>query len=242
MYRLRLRKPVAPKRPSIWLSGMFVLMLAAGCGKSPPQPPSVQAIPKVSEEDIERCLRGPITLRAGSGYHTLEHGETLYRVSRIYGTTVDELIEINGIQDHTDIPTGTMLRIPGITVTSGLIWPVTGKISSGYGKRRGRYHWGIDIPAPKGTPIRAAADGLVLVSSDSMRGFSGYGRIVIIAHGDGISTVYAHNSSNDARAGSCIRAGEVLGQVGATGNATGSHLHFEVRQDSRPVNPLNFLP
>lgn len=196
----------------------------------------------MSEQDIQKCLTGRLTVREGYRYHMLEEGETLYRVSIMYGTTVEELIAVNNISDYTDIPSGTMLRIPGAVVSSGLVWPLPGKISSGFGRRGRRYHWGIDIPAPRGTPIRAAADGLVLISSDGMRGYSGYGRIVVIEHGDGLSTLYAHNSRNDVRQGTCVRAGETIAEVGATGNATGSHLHFEVRNNGKPVNPLNYLP
>ncbi|MCL4244648.1 MAG: LysM peptidoglycan-binding domain-containing protein, partial [Candidatus Dadabacteria bacterium] len=159
----------------------LVLVLTAACGskKAPAPPPHAEVVPRVSQEDIAKCLREPVTLRAGSGYHVLEAGETLYRVSKIYDTTVDELIEINDIRDYTDIPTGTRLRVPGVTEPSSLIWPLPGGISSGYGKRGRRFHWGIDIPAPGGTPIRAPADGLVLVSTNGMRGFSGYGRVVV---------------------------------------------------------------
>lgn len=167
----------------------------------------------------------------------------MYRVSKIYGTTVNDLMEINGISDHTDIPAGTRLRIPGAVISgSGLIWPVPGKISSPFGMRWGRPHEGIDIPAPKGTPIRAAANGLIIASSSNLRGYSGYGRIIIIEHGKGIRTLYAHNNQNRVKSGSCIRSGEIIGEVGATGNATGNHLHFEVRKNGRPVNPLNYLP
>ncbi|HVY55588.1 MAG TPA: peptidoglycan DD-metalloendopeptidase family protein [Thermodesulfobacteriota bacterium] len=196
----------------------------------------------MSEKDIEKCLTGKLTVREGYRYHMLEQGETLYRVAIMYGTTVEELISVNNIADYTDIPAGTMLRILGAVISSELVWPLPGKISSGYGRRGSRYHWGIDIPAPNGTPIRAAADGLVLISSDGMNGFSGYGRIVIIEHGKGISTLYAHNSRNDVKPGTCVRAGETIAEVGATGNATGSHLHFEVRKNGKPVNPLNYLP
>lgn len=216
---------------------MLTLALLGACAKGPPPP----SIPKVSEKDIEKCLTGKPTVRKGYRYHVLEEGETLYRVSIMYGTTVEELIEVNEIEDYTDIPAGTMLKIPGV-VSSGLIWPLPGKISSGFGKRGRNFHWGIDIPAPSGTPIRAAGDGLVLISTDGMRGFSGYGRMVIIEHGGGLSTLYAHNSRNDVKPGICVRAGEVIAKVGATGNASGSHLHFEVRNSGKPVNPLNYLP
>lgn len=161
----------------------------------------------------------------------------------MYNTTVNDLIELNGIEDHTDIDVGTRLRIPGTVVSgSGLIWPVSGKISSPYGPRWGRMHDGIDIPAPRGTPIRAAANGLIIASSPNLKGYGGYGKVVIIDHGKGIRTLYAHNSKNRVRSGSCIRSGEIIGEVGSTGKSTGNHLHFEVRKNGRPVNPLNYLP
>ena len=161
----------------------------------------------------------------------------------MYNTTVNDLMELNGIDDHTDIPVGTRLRIPGTVVSgSGLIWPLSGKISSHYGLRWGRMHEGIDIPAPRGTPIRAAANGLIVASSSNLKGYGGYGKVIIIDHGKGIRTLYAHNSKNRVKSGSCIRSGEVIGEVGSTGRSTGNHLHFEVRKNGRPVNPLNYLP
>lgn len=161
----------------------------------------------------------------------------------MYNTTVNDLIEVNGIDDHTDIPVGTRLRIPGAVVSGqGLIWPVSGRISSRYGMRWGRMHEGIDIAAPKGTPIRAAANGLIVASGSNLKGYSGYGRIIIIDHGNGMRTLYAHNSKNRVNSGSCIRTGEVIGEVGSTGRSTGNHLHFEVRKNGRPVNPSNYLP
>ncbi len=91
---------------------MLVLTAACGSKKTSAPPPHSQVVPRVSQEDIAKCLREPVTLRAGNGYHVLAAGETLYRMSRIYDTTVDELIEINNIHDYTDIPTGTRLRVP----------------------------------------------------------------------------------------------------------------------------------
>jgi LysM repeat protein len=218
----------------------LVLILSGACGKAPPPRPP---IPQPSDREVEKCLTADFSSTTTYTYHVLEEGQTLYRVSKMYNTTVNDLIEVNGIEDHTDIPIGTRLRIPGTVVSaSGLIWPVPGKISSYYGMRRGRPHEGIDIPAPRGTPIRAAANGLIVASSGSLKGYSGYGRVIIIDHGKGIWTLYAHNSKNRVNSGSCIRAGEIIGEVGATGNATGDHLHFEVRKNGRPINPLNYLP
>jgi murein DD-endopeptidase MepM/ murein hydrolase activator NlpD len=127
-------------------------------------------------------------------------------------------------------------------MASALIRPVEGKISSPFGRRSLGFHPGIDIPAPIGTPIRAAADGLVIVSAGTLDGYSGYGKIVIIEHGDGIKTLYAHNKKNLVRPGACVSAGEVIAEVGSSGNATGPHLHFEIRKDGKPVDPLKYLP
>lgn len=220
---------------------LLVLALSGACGKKspPPQPPSV---PKVDVRKLEDCLREGIRVERGTRYHTLVEGETLYRVSRMYGVSVAELIRVNNIKDHTDIDTGTRLVVPGAVMTQGIVWPLRGKLSSRFGPRGKRYHWGIDIPAPKGTPIKAAADGLVIVSANNLRGYSGYGRLVVIEHGNGIQTLYAHTSKNRVNNGKCIRAGDIIAEVGSTGRSTGNHLHFEVRQNGKAVNPLNYLP
>ena len=130
---------------------------------------------------------------------------------------------------------------PVPTLTNGsLHWPVTGRISSGFGWRthpifHGReFHTGIDIAAPWGTPIQAAANGTVLFTG-WMRG---YGMLVILDHGNGLSTTYAHLSSCGVHGGDHVRSGDVIARIGSTGWSTGPHLFFEVREDGRPVNPL----
>lgn len=121
-----------------------------------------------------------------------------------------------------------------------LIWPTSGgTISSGFGPRGGRQHTGIDIPRPYGTPIYAAADGAVVQVNTGYGG--GYGNYIVIYHGGGISTLYAHNSRNAVSVGQKVRAGQIIGYVGSTGNSTGPHLHFEVRVNGSPVNPLGDL-
>ena len=122
-------------------------------------------------------------------------------------------------------------------------WPLNGQISSPFGQRmhpvfRTRmFHSGIDIAAPKGTPVRAAAPGEVLFEG-WMRG---YGQVIIIDHGRNFSTVYAHLSSTQVKEGALVRAGTVIGAVGDTGTTTGYHLHFEVREGSTARNPLDYL-
>ena len=124
-----------------------------------------------------------------------------------------------------------------------MIWPVNGAVSSGFGRRgRRSLHSGIDIPMPKGTSIRAARDGVVkLVASAKSRSFRGYGNVVILDHGGGISTLYAHCLNIKVRQGQRVRQGETLATVGRTGRATTNHVHFEVRVNGKPVDPIPFL-
>ncbi len=121
---------------------------------------------------------------------------------------------------------------------SMFIWPVKGVVTSKFGRRWGRVHNGIDIAAPKGTPIVAAADGVVM---ESQRNFHGYGNLIIIDHGDFV-TVYAHCQKLIATKGQRVRKGQKIATVGDTGRATGSHLHFEIRYKTKPVDPLKYLP
>lgn len=118
------------------------------------------------------------------------------------------------------------------------VWPVEGQLTSRFGIRRGRPHEGIDVSAPQGTPIVAAADGKVMFSGT----LRGYGNLILIKHTDGFFTSYAHNRKNLVQKGQEIKGGERVALVGRTGRATGSHLHFEVRQGQKARNPLFFLP
>ncbi|GAC1543220.1 MAG: hypothetical protein NVS2B9_10360 [Myxococcales bacterium] len=118
-----------------------------------------------------------------------------------------------------------------------LAWPVRGVLFSAFGSRARDQHDGIDLAAPEGTPVLAAAPGTVLFAGEQR----GYGKILLVAHAGDVVTVYAHNSENLASAGDQVRAGMAIARVGRTGNATGPHLHFEVRVGSRPHDPLDFL-
>jgi murein DD-endopeptidase MepM/ murein hydrolase activator NlpD len=121
--------------------------------------------------------------------------------------------------------------------SSGLIWPVNGVLTSGFGPRWGRMHEGIDIGASSGTPIRAAAAGRIIYAGYNS---GGYGNLTIIDHGNGLSTAYAHQSAIYVSGGS-VSQGTVIGAVGSTGSSTGPHLHFEVRVNGSPVDPLGYL-
>ena len=125
-----------------------------------------------------------------------------------------------------------------------LVWPVRGRITSGFGYRihpifkTKRFHAGIDIAAPTGTAVKAAASGEVLYAG----WLRGYGKVIIILHRGGMATVYAHLRDIVVREGQRVAQGEIIGSVGSTGWSTGPHLYFEVRIDGRAVNPLKYLP
>jgi murein DD-endopeptidase MepM/ murein hydrolase activator NlpD len=121
---------------------------------------------------------------------------------------------------------------------AGLVWPIKGRITSGFGRRWGRLHAGIDIAAPRGTPIRAARGGTVVFSG----WMGGYGNAIIINHGGGLATLYGHQSKRAASVGQVVKQGQVIGYVGSTGHSTGNHLHFETRIGGKAQNPRRYLP
>jgi murein DD-endopeptidase MepM/ murein hydrolase activator NlpD len=123
---------------------------------------------------------------------------------------------------------------------AGLIWPVEGTVTSGFGYRWGRMHEGIDISVPEGTPIRAAADGTVILEQSEYES-GGYGNYTCVDHGGGLSTCYAHQSSFAVSVGTSVNQGDVIGYSGNTGHSTGPHLHFEVRINGAPTDPLGYL-
>ena len=131
---------------------------------------------------------------------------------------------------------------PGGTADSpseaGLIWPVAGPITSPFGMRWGKLHPGIDIGASMGTPIHAAASGNVVYAG----WMGGYGNLTVIDHGGGIATAYGHQSKLEVSVGQQVTQGQEIGLIGSTGFSTGPHLHFEVRVNGVPVDPMGYLP
>ncbi len=120
---------------------------------------------------------------------------------------------------------------------AGLIWPVNGAVVSGFGMRWGRMHEGIDITASTGTPIASAAAGTVIHAG----WLGGYGNLVVVDHGNGLATAYAHASAILVSLGQSVSQGQTLSLVGSTGNSSGPHLHFEVRVNGVAVDPLLYL-
>jgi murein DD-endopeptidase MepM/ murein hydrolase activator NlpD len=149
------------------------------------------------------------------------------------------------LQDESDYIRGNLAAIAARravmargTSAEGYIWPINGNVTSPYGYRWGRQHTGIDIDGYTGQPIVASKDGVVVMAEY----YSGYGNAVVIDHGGGYATLYAHMSRFATRNGASIEQGDIIGYVGCTGSCTGDHLHFEVRVNGNPVDPMAYLP
>lgn len=131
---------------------------------------------------------------------------------------------------------------PGVDIgppsASGFIWPLNNSVTSYYGPRWGRMHTGLDIDGYTGEPIVASKSGTVITAGS----MSGYGNAVVIDHGGGTSTLYAHMSSIATSSGASVNQGQLVGNVGCTGSCTGDHLHFEVRVNGSPTDPMGYLP
>jgi murein DD-endopeptidase MepM/ murein hydrolase activator NlpD len=139
--------------------------------------------------------------------------------------------QTNAIPDGVTISTGDPSAY-------GFIWPLNGAINSPYGMRWGRMHTGIDIDGDTGDPIVASKAGRVILAQS----YYGYGNAVIIDHGGGFATLYGHMSAFNVSRGQVVAQGQIVGQVGCTGSCTGPHLHFEVRVNGTPRDPLAYLP
>ncbi len=188
--------------------------------------------------------------------YTVQGGDTLSQIARSFGVSLTEMIQANSPINPNVIAVGQDLIIPGHqhatpvsntrlrtvqTANRGSLttftWPVTGTISSCFGPRNGGFHHGLDIAARRGTPVKASRPGQV----EFVGWLGAYGRTVILNHGDGWKTLYAHNSELLVREGQLVSAGHTISLVGDTGNSTGDHLHFEVIKDGERFDPLRYL-
>ncbi len=201
-----------------------------------------------------------LALSACSGgvgvYHRVEPGQSAYRIARAYDVPLIDLLGANGIADPGLVRPGHSLWVPGATETRSVPLlddlgnslspvarrtfrhPVRGKIASGFGGRKGGRHNGVDILAPEGSDVRASEHGLVLYAGDGMRG---YGNAIVLDHGEGVTTLYGHLKEFRVKSGDAVAAGQVIGAVGRTGNATTSHLHFELRMEDEALDPEIYL-
>lgn len=188
-------------------------------------------------------------------YVYVETPSAAKRVAKSYGITMDELKTANPEKSFQGrewifIPSkvGVAYFLKDTYVienysglgTGRFLWPVPQhfKVSSHFGPRGRRHHDGIDIPAPSGSPIVAVDTGVVIYSDNGIRG---YGNMIVIAHGDDVFTVYAHNRKNKVDKGDRVERGMTIAEVGNTGRSTGPHLHFEIRVRDHVRNPAQYL-
>ena len=200
---------------------LTVLALGVGCGGSRVAPRA-----RIATGPVRTAPRATLNVARFSGSSDL---------------TVPSMERSVPVAPADGLALAPMQRAPVELRPSGaprLAWPLSGPVTSTYGRRGRRHHDGIDIGAPPGTGVRAAANGAV-VYVGSVRG---YGRMIIILHDGGFATVYAHNARQHVRAGARVRRGDVIATVGRTGRTTGPNLHFEVRRDNVAYDPLALLP
>jgi LysM repeat protein len=203
-----------------------------------------------------------LVLSAGSCTHgrvvqyrivVLGSTDSLWRLSRTHRISLDALLRANPNLDPVQLRPGTRIRVPvrrdwirpvalgpldDRREADAFVWPVAAHISSPFGWRGSRRHTGIDLRAPRGTPVRAAESGRVIWSGRAR----GYGWMIKIRHSSRFVTAYAHNDVNLVHTGAQVFRGQVIGRVGCSGNATGYHLHFEVIRNGRARDPLYYLP
>lgn len=182
--------------------------------------------------------------------HTVKKGDTLTKIAATYKVSVKDIMQLNKLNEKSILKPGKELLIERYKIIKKyrvrniFIRPVNGAITSYFGMRNNPFlpgvrsmHKGIDIAADLGTPIRAARDGIVIFSGR----MEGYGNCVFIRHQDQYITVYAHNKVNHVKVGDIVYQGQIIGEVGRTGYATGPHLHFEIRKLDKALNPLHVL-
>jgi len=200
-------------------------------------------------------------------WHVVVAGETVGSIAEQAGIPLEDLLEINGLKRGEVLAPGRTVFIlgkPAVQMTATetppsaapapnsaaapaaaksnapLRWPVAApKLTSAFGTRWGKNHEGIDMAAPIGTPVLAAAAGDVIYAGDHVRG---YGNMVVEKHSDNLVTVYAHNSLMLVHTGDRVTVGQEIARVGDTGRSTAPHLHFEVRRGEVPQDPMPFLP
>jgi lipoprotein NlpD len=183
-------------------------------------------------------------------YHSVEKGETLWRISKIYGADLEEIVRVNRITDSTAIEPGQKILIPNqsrpkpeyvkYTDNDDFIWPSKGRVVGSFGQTiNNMVNKGINI-APYGSrDIIASRTGRVVFLSNN---FAGLGKTIILDHGDGFFTVYSLSSEVFVKPGDNIKQGTVIARLGSSGEGKKGYLHFQVRKGHLPQNPIFYLP
>ena len=217
----------------------------------------LMAVNGLSEDSILKEGRRLVIPVPGIRYYTVKPGDTLWGLALKFGVTVEALQSVNNISEEDALRINEKLLIPVSDQVStenedddlelgkyylGLsnlaVWPVTGQVSSEFGPRWGRKHEGLDIATDEWEPIRALKSGTVVFAGH--RGT--YGKTIIINHGHGFRSLYAHASHLEVRPGEYVEQGQTIARVGNTGKSTGPHLHLEILYKGLPLNPEKCLP
>jgi murein DD-endopeptidase MepM/ murein hydrolase activator NlpD len=182
-------------------------------------------------------------------YHRVEKSQTLWSISKAYNIDLDELVKINHISDAASIEIGQLIFIPRIQsprplsskyLSDVFTWPAKGRVISTFGQVfNNMLNKGINIQTLKSQDVVAAREGRVTFYSPE---FSGFGKTIIIDHGDGFSTVYARNSEVFIKAGDMVEKGALISRTGSTQSDKNIYLHFEIRKGHLPQNPYFYLP
>lgn len=185
-------------------------------------------------------------------YHQIKKGQTLWRIAKAYGVKLENITEVNRLTDNSTIYEGQLVFIPGalrpiqdLTLETDFkdgdfIWPVKGKISSFYGMRKSDVkNKGICIQAKEEANVLAARSGRIAYCSEEMKG---YGKIIIIDHLDGYSTIYAYNAKNLVELNHLVTQGQIIAKAGQTNDARTCELYFEIRKGYMAQNPFFYLP
>lgn len=235
-----------PRRVERALAASIVALLTASVGVAK----SVQAGPgrTTSATTPGSAVAGGLVGSAGSALATADGapGHPGGDHAPTSETPASEIVggesTLDGASDPTVEVAEPLWRLASLRLTPRVVWPADGPLTGWFGEPRGRrQHDGIDICAPVGAPVRAAADGTVAVAASSVPGYGGYGTIVVIDQGDGVTTLYAHLSAVHVAPGRRVAVGDDIGAVGMTGSVTAPHLHFEVRVAGTKIDPSAWL-
>ena len=252
---------------SLAAAAMILFLMPAVVMSAPPTRGKPRAKPPVEREVAKKSEPADSPKAPAKVEHEVQKGETLSAIAKKYRVTVSSLVIANRLKGSRAklsigqrltivrpggapplrarrapvderLPVSLVLSVPDFEDAPTFLWPVAGSLSSTFGRRSRSWHRGIDIRADAGTPIAAAAAGVVIASGFEAR----YGQMVKIEHEGGFVTVYAHNERNLVDVGDEVTSGQIIARVGRTGRATGDHVHFEIRYDGRVYNPLYLLP
>jgi len=186
-------------------------------------------------------------------YHQVEKGETLWGISKAYNIDINTIVKANKLPDPTKINKGQKLFIPGRQAVPSIlhtknepmpsenfIWPIKGKVLSYFNSTKESIrNKGIDIAAKEGDSFVAAGSGKVIFCNEKVKG---YGKTIILDHGNGFTTLYANSSEIFVKSGQLIKRNDAIGRIGKTGRAETASLHFEIRYNEQTKDPLSYLP